>query len=198
MVSVKEKKARKKRGESLAALVAHPLRAQIWVALINQVRSPVELERLLGADLSDISYHVKELHKKGKIEVVRTEPVRGALKHFYTATERLVVTDDEYEAMSLTDRAAIDRETLQLAMADAIASLESGTFCERTDHANIRLMGQVDEEGFKEARDLMEETLTRLHEIQGRSANRRGEEPGRPAIPITSVLLMFERPPEIA
>jgi hypothetical protein len=36
--------------------------------------------------LGNVAYHIKILEENGAIELVRTEPVRGALEHFYRAS----------------------------------------------------------------------------------------------------------------
>jgi hypothetical protein len=38
----------------------------------------------VGASLSNVSYHVRQLAKAGLIELVATRPRRGALEHYYT------------------------------------------------------------------------------------------------------------------
>lgn len=78
----------------LAVAKTHPLQLWILHVLENElpIVSPKKLEQLSGQSLSSISYHVVELEKKGLIELVKTEPRRGAVEHFYRAVE------DEEEA----------------------------------------------------------------------------------------------------
>jgi hypothetical protein len=47
------------------------------------VASPSELPDALGEPLGNVSYHVRILRELDCIELVRTEPRRGALEHFY-------------------------------------------------------------------------------------------------------------------
>ena len=46
--------------------------------------SPNSLHVAVGASLSNVSYHVRQLAKAGLIELVATRPRRGALEHYYT------------------------------------------------------------------------------------------------------------------
>jgi hypothetical protein len=39
-----------------------------------------------------VSYHVRELARKGMVELVRTEPRRGALAHYYRLTDAVVLS----------------------------------------------------------------------------------------------------------
>lgn len=73
----------------LAVAKTHPM--QLWIMHVLQnelpIASPKKLEQLSGLPLGNISYHVKELEEKGLIELVKTEPRRGAVEHFYRAVD---------------------------------------------------------------------------------------------------------------
>src|ERR1700750_1345889 len=79
---------RTQHGTSLALIAGHPLRAKIWFVLSGAAASPKELAARLGAEIGVVAYHVRVLHKGGVLELVETQKVRGAIEHFYTATER--------------------------------------------------------------------------------------------------------------
>src|SRR3954470_8878272 len=70
----------------IAKALAHPLRARILQRLGERVASPGDLALELGAPLGVVSYHVRMLRDYDCVELVRTEPRRGALQHFYRAT----------------------------------------------------------------------------------------------------------------
>ena len=72
----------------IAKALAHPLRARILQRLGERVASPGDLAVELGAPLGVVSYHVRMLRDYDCVELVRTEPRRGALQHFYRATAR--------------------------------------------------------------------------------------------------------------
>src|SRR5215218_2521186 len=72
----------------IAKALAHPLRARILQRLGERVASPGDLAVELGAPLGVVSYHVRMLRDYDCVELVRTEPRRGALQHFYKATAR--------------------------------------------------------------------------------------------------------------
>src|SRR5690349_24814825 len=81
----------------IAKALAHPLRARILQRLGERVASPGELAVELDAPLGVVSYHVRMLRDYDCIELVRTEPVRGALQHFYTATARPSLDADQWK-----------------------------------------------------------------------------------------------------
>jgi DNA-binding transcriptional ArsR family regulator len=66
--------------------VAHPLRVEILAAIGRGGSSPKHLAAQLDAQLGVVSYHVRALHEAGMLEQTRTEPVRGALAHYYRVT----------------------------------------------------------------------------------------------------------------
>ena len=74
----------------LARANTHPLRISILEVLGldgGRTLSPKDLSLELQAPLSTVNYHVTELAKAGLIEIVREQQVRGAVEHFYQATE---------------------------------------------------------------------------------------------------------------
>src|ERR1700754_3922823 len=72
----------------IAKALAHPLRARILQRLGERTASPGDLAVELNAPLGVVSYHVRMLRDYNCVELVRTEPVRGALQHFYDAQWR--------------------------------------------------------------------------------------------------------------
>src|ERR1700760_3113915 len=88
------------RSTSAAAILSHTLRGQCWYALTEQTMSPKESADQLRAPLSDVSYHVRVLRELGAIELVRTEPVRGAVAHYYRSVERPQISREAVETMA--------------------------------------------------------------------------------------------------
>lgn len=48
--------------------------------------SPRQLSARLGDPLTNVSYHVRVLAACGAVTLVRTEPARGSVQHFYRRT----------------------------------------------------------------------------------------------------------------
>lgn len=74
----------------LARANTHPLRVSILEVLGldgGRTLSPKDLSMELQAPLSTVNYHVTELAKAGLLELVDQRQVRGAVEHFYRATE---------------------------------------------------------------------------------------------------------------
>jgi predicted ArsR family transcriptional regulator len=70
----------------LARANTHPLRISILEVLGmdgGRTLSPSDLSFELRTPLSNVNYHVTELHKTGLLELTAERPVRGATEHFY-------------------------------------------------------------------------------------------------------------------
>ena len=86
---------RKRLKTTLAAAVAHPLRARCLTIFAERAASPSEIARELRLDVSNVGYHVTALAEANLIERVRSRPVRGATENFYRAIELPVVTAEQ-------------------------------------------------------------------------------------------------------
>lgn len=72
----------------LEIALAHPLRARVLAILDENVASPKQLARELGAPLGVVAYHVRVLGSLELIELVDVTQRRGAVEHRYTAVPR--------------------------------------------------------------------------------------------------------------
>jgi DNA-binding transcriptional ArsR family regulator len=83
-------------GENRIKAMSHPLRAAVLRILSERTASPAEMARELGAELSNVSYHAKQLVAFECAELVDIQVVRGALEHFYRATELPLIDIEEW------------------------------------------------------------------------------------------------------
>ncbi len=74
--------------QRLLKALAHPLRAKALPLFAEGTVSPIQVARQLDVDVSHLAYHIRVLRKLGLIELVETRQRRGALEHFYRATDR--------------------------------------------------------------------------------------------------------------
>ena len=82
--------------QRLAKALSHPLRRRVLERFIDEGEaSPNEVAKQLGAPLSTVSYHVHILRDLQCIELVRTEPRRGAVEHYYRSALELLLEDAE-------------------------------------------------------------------------------------------------------
>jgi DNA-binding transcriptional ArsR family regulator len=71
----------------LKEALAHPLRARALALFGTDTVSPNQVAKQLDVDVRNLAYHIRVLRRLGLIELVETKQRRGALEHFYRATD---------------------------------------------------------------------------------------------------------------
>jgi DNA-binding transcriptional ArsR family regulator len=158
--------------QQLAKALAHPLRVRILSSLHKGVSSPNQLSQELGEPLGNVSYHVKTLLEYDCVELVKTEPRRGAVEHFYRATERAFFSDSDWEKIPASARKGISGSILETVGRDATESLIAGAIDARSDSHISRTPLVLDEQGWTDVTSLLADTLNRATEIQEEAATR--------------------------
>jgi DNA-binding transcriptional ArsR family regulator len=179
--------------QQLAKALAHPLRVRILTSLHKGISSPNQLSQELGEPLGNVSYHVKTLLEYECVELVKTEPRRGAVEHFYRATERAFFSASDWEKIPASARKGISGSILEMVGHDATEALMAGSIEARSDSHVSRTPLVLDEKGWTELTELLAETLNKAIEIQEKSATRLGEEKSEP-VNTKLALLHFESP----
>jgi DNA-binding transcriptional ArsR family regulator len=178
--------------ERVAHAVSHPLRIDALSVLHERVASPKEMADELGVHVTKLAFHVKELVATGCIELVRTEPRRGAVEHYYRATRPPLLTDEDWR--KLTDgktRQEIAGLVFKVVIAEGLASLRA----EKMDDDDLHLSWQVvnlDAEGRRELAEAQKEALERTNEIRVASAERLRES-GEDGTAVFAAAFGFER-----
>lgn len=175
----------------LAKALSHPLRAHVLSILNERVASPNQIAGELEEPLGNVSYHVKTLAEMGCIELVRTEPRRGAIEHFYRAVVRPFFSDRDWKRLPPSARQGISDATLQLIWEDTSDALDAGTFDRRTDRHLSRSRLVLDEQGWQEVNELLFDTMNKVIEIEAESAKRRSGD-GDSGFNTKMVLMHFE------
>src|SRR5213592_3991136 len=177
----------------IAKALAHPLRARILQRLGERVASPGDLAVELGAPLVVVSYHVRMLRDYDCVELVRTEPRRGALQHFYRATARPTLDEDQWKTLPSSLRKELSGETLGAIVGDMRAAAEAGTL----DDPEVivqRVPLELDERALKKLNKLLAKTHEQALAIAADAAERQVEK--SPNVFPTEVALMhFRRAP---
>lgn len=184
---------RRKAAENRIKAMGHPLRAAILRILADRTASPAEMARELDEELSNVSYHTKQLVEFECAELVSTRPVRGALEHFYRGTERHLIDTDEWEDIDPVLAEDIVCETQQKMLDDFIASVRGRLIGADKDFHQTRTPLVLDEEGLQEALEAHERTRLELIEIAARSASRMVEA-GEQGISVSSSQACFKTP----
>jgi DNA-binding transcriptional ArsR family regulator len=174
--------------------MSHPLRAEILRLLIEEgPSSPSIMARLLGEEIANVTYHAKRLVKLDCAELVEERPVRGAIEHFYRATDRHLIFTEEWEELKPLVKEDLICEFMQKQLDDFVASRRAGIVGADDRFVVTRTPMVLDEAGFKEALEAHERHFRDLFEIEKRSAERRAQT-GDAGLRVSSSQACFEMP----
>src|SRR5215213_13068 len=176
----------------IAKALAHPLRARILQRLGERVASPGDLAVELDAPLGVVSYHVRMLRDYDCVELVRTEPRRGALQHFYRATARPHLDEDQWRTLPAGLRQELSGDTIQ-ALVDDLAAAADAAQLEDSELVVTRIPLELDERAFKKLNRLLARTHEHALAVAAESAARINA--GEGAFPTELAILHFKRAP---
>jgi DNA-binding transcriptional ArsR family regulator len=178
----------------LIEALGHPVREHILAVLNERIASAREISEEIGADVSSFYHHVEELEKFGCIERVSTKLRRGAREHFFQARVSVFFDDAAWRQLPSTVKDDQAASNLQLLLDDVVAAAKEKTLNARDDRHVSWIPGFFDDQGWKEAVDLINATMKNLCSIREAAALRLTES-GERGAPATLAMLAFETPP---
>jgi DNA-binding transcriptional ArsR family regulator len=170
--------------------LSHPLRVRMLTLLNQKVSSPSELAEELDEPLGNVSYHMRFLADLNMVKLVRTEPRRGAVEHYYEALEPPLISDDDWAQLPVALRRSLSDSTLSQIARDLKGAAKAGGFDRENIHVS-RLALTLDEQGWNELSEMLSDVLERARRLQEQSNKRRKRSDGA-AIPTALVLMQFE------
>lgn len=178
--------------QRIAKVLSHPLRQRILTVLNEKVSSPSDIARELGERLGTVSYHTRMLLESDCVELVKTEPRRGALEHYYRAIRRPYFDDAHWARMPVNLRRQLYGPILENIGKDVAAAAAADGFDLPDIHLSRTLL-ELDEQGWQEVSSLLTETLDRALELMAEAAGRRVEpsEEERTSVSSEVVLMHF-------
>lgn len=179
--------------QQLAKALAHPLRVRILSSLHRGISSPNQLAQELGEPLGNVSYHVKTLLEYDCVELVKTEPRRGAVEHFYRATDRAFLSDSDWAKIPASARKGISGSILESIGQSATEAMAEGTLDARSDSHLSDTPLQLDKQGWKELNKVLTETVDKASAIQKEARKRMGKDKAS-AIETKLAIMHFEVP----
>jgi hypothetical protein len=125
-----------------------------------------------GVPLGTLSYHTRLLRDLGWIELVRTVPRRGAVEHFYRASVRPFLDDEQWERLPAGVRRRLAALTVDQILRAAASAAGSGGFDRPGVHID-RVQLELDEQGWRELSEALTAVLAQAARIQEASNARR-------------------------
>ena len=170
--------------------LSHPLRVRMLTLLNQKVSSPSELAEELDEPLGNVSYHMRFLADLDMVKLVRTEPRRGAVEHYYEALEPPLISDDDWAQLPAALRRSLSDSTLSKIARDLKGAAKAGGFDRENIHVS-RVALTLDEQGWDELSELLSDVLERARHLQEQSNKRRKRSNGG-TIPTALVVMQFE------
>jgi DNA-binding transcriptional ArsR family regulator len=192
MASLDGKKLKQVIDPTVAKAFTHPLRGHVWVTVCEKgVVSPTEIAEELDLEVSEVSYHFRELKRRNLIRLTRTVQRRGFDEHYYEpCIPALHFSDFDWMKIPAPIRSTLSADVIRQMIEELVDALDSGSFDARSRHLS-RTWLSVDERGWRELMRAMKTALDRIQAIQKRSMKRR-EASSEPGIPVSVMLASFE------
>jgi DNA-binding transcriptional ArsR family regulator len=170
--------------------LSHPLRVRMLTLLNQKVSSPSELAEELDEPLGNVSYHMRFLADLNMVKLVRTEPRRGAVEHYYEALEPPLISDDDWAQLPAALRRSLSDSTLSQIARDLKGAAKEGGFDRKNIHVS-RVALTLDEQGWDELSEILSDVMDRARRLQEQS-NKRTKRSDGTTIPTALVLMQFE------
>jgi DNA-binding transcriptional ArsR family regulator len=158
--------------QRVAKALSHPLRVRLLTILNESTASPRELAARVGAPLENVSYHMRRLHELGCIELVETRASGNAVEHLYRAQVRPFLIGEDWSGLPGPLRRSISGQILEQILDDIRRSVAAEAFDARDDRVLVRMPLVVDEQGWRELKDVLVNAMEQAFEIQTESAAR--------------------------
>jgi DNA-binding transcriptional ArsR family regulator len=178
----------------LIRALSHPLREHVLATLNERIASPSEIGREIDLEVPAFYHHVEVLEELGCIERVESRQRRGVKEHFFRAKSAILFDDRAWRQVPASVKTDVTVSQLQLIFEDALSALRRGVFAAAPATHVTWLPTIFDRLGWQEGMALINETLTRMLEIQRRSSERIAMT-GEPGISATIALMGFETAP---
>jgi DNA-binding transcriptional ArsR family regulator len=158
--------------------------------VLNQrVASPSELAGELDEPIGNVSYHMRTLADLGMVELVRTEPRRGAVEHYYRAIERPHLAAQDWATLPPSVRRSFSDTTGRAVLDDLTSAAKNGGF-ERDGTRLHRLELKLDQKGWEELGKVLDDASQRVEKAAAKAKDRKGGDGD--AIGATAVLMLLD------
>jgi predicted transcriptional regulator len=179
--------------EKFSLVVSHEITVKTMILIADDMKSPKEIGDRLDISTSKASHHIKKLERLGLAELVEEREVGGAIQHFYRAVIRPIVSDEEWDKLSIEERQLYSIWIVQLILADAAKSFDAELFDAYSERHLSRSPLLVDRQGVGEVAAIQNKAMYDSFEVVAKSAERRLES-GEEGINLLSAMMCFPLP----
>jgi DNA-binding transcriptional ArsR family regulator len=170
--------------------VGHPLRQRILIELGDEPASPSQLSVRLDEPLGKVSYHVKILAECGAVDLTHTEQVRGTVEHFYRASARPRLDEQEWMQLHPATRRALFDATLGQIWDHVVAAGRAGGFEDPGTTVEWTWL-ELDDQAYSEMMEELDALTDRALALQAQAASRLEKQPGEQQAPHSTELALM-------
>ncbi len=178
----------------LIAIASDPHRRDALTLLNERSAGASEVAEKLEIEPAAAARILDQMRDADLIEVVGEALSRGAVEQRYRALVPMLWDEDDWAALGLEEQKRMTDWIIEMVNSDVREAVDSGSFVRRLDSHASRTVALVDEEGWKELRDIHAEALNAVLAVQAVSAERLAER-GEAGFPVLSAVLCCELPP---
>lgn len=174
--------------------MSHPTRVRILMSMNTPRRrmSPKLFSRETGLGLRHCSYHFGELADAGCIVLVDTRQRRGATEHIYEPLETALAWTHEWRDLPPQVKRSVLNSVLGGAVQALGSAIDSGTFEARDDsHLSWNTI-ELDEQGWVEMAEVLDQALKGLLRVEKQARGRINE--GASCFLVSYFMATFESP----
>jgi hypothetical protein len=196
-------------GKMVSAVLRHPIRVRVleMLSIRDEISATTFVNRGMGRDIqelrgrtpqqqvSDVSYHLRELEKANAVCLTREVKRRGTKEKFFRARAVAYFSDAEWAGLDRAARREISRVVAQGLLVQIEGAMLADTFDTRTSRWLLWEPKRLDERGWSE----MTTAIAAFHaeaKLIERDSEQRLREDGEDAAPIHSTfgVVLFESP----
>lgn len=157
---------RSQRKASLAFLLAHPIRVQILAASHRAPVSPSGFAREHDLKTTSVAEHFRRLAEYDAIKLLRTEPVRGSVRHLYVGTKRGVITAKDWENLPASVQSDIAAAGLTDFVVVTAEAIDTGSFNRRPDFVLTWDEAELDEVAWNKLTKMLKLLWTKVPALE--------------------------------
>jgi len=192
-VSARDSKVEANLNEKFSLVISNEITVKTMILIADDTKSPKEIGERLEISPSKASHHLKKLERLGIAELVEERDVGGTIQHFYRAVIRPIVSDEEWEKLTIEERQLYSVWIMQLILADAAKSFDAELFDAFPGNHLSRSPLLVDRQGLAEVADLQTGVMRKSFEIVAKATERRLKT-GEEGINMISAMMCFAVP----
>ena len=192
-MTAKDRQTEVSLNEQFSLVISHEITVKAMILLSDGVKSPKEIGERLDISTSTASHHIKKLERLGLDELVEEREVGGAIQHFYRAIIRPIVSDEDWDKLSIEERQLYSIWIVQLILADAAKSFDAELFDAYSNRHLSRSPLLVDKEGLGEVAEIQNRALHDSFQAVAKSTERRLKS-GEEGINVVSAMMCFPLP----